>query len=120
MNTNDNTNNMSIDEMLNNPVKVDHLDENTEYVARLEFHSVGDSSEVRPVFKWTHTFPDDYEGEEPSSYLAMRDMMHVLNMMLNTPGTGMRAGDPDSEDDFLDGTAIDELDIIEAQTQTKN
>lgn len=119
MNSNEN-NSTDYEALLNNPQKVNNIDESTEYVARLEFHSVGDSSEVRPVFKWTHVFPDDYEGEEPSSYLAMRDMMHVLNMMLNTPGTGMRPGDPDEEDDFLDGSAIDELDIIEAQSQTKN
>lgn len=112
-------NTTNIEEMMENPVKVDHLDENTEYVARLEFRSTGDSAEVRPTFKFTHEFDDDYDGEWPSSYLAMRDMSQVLNMMLHTEGSGMVAG-PNVEHEFISIDDLEDLEDFQSGSQTKN
>lgn len=115
---NDN-NTLKTDELMTNPVDVDKLDESTEYVARLEFTSVGDSAEVRPVFKYTHTFADDYEGELPSSYLAMRDMAHVLHMMMHTEGTGLSPV-TDEEPDFITIEDLEDLEQLQAGSPTRN
>lgn len=112
-----NTNEIKINETLPTTQDVTELDQNTTYVARIEFMSVGDSAEVRPNFFYSHNFPDDYEGEFPSAFLALRDMTMMLKMMLNDPESGMTEITQEATDDQPAITALDE---IEASRATKN
>lgn len=62
-------------------VKVENVDDETLYVARLEFRSKGKGLAVQPYFEYSHLFPDDYNGEYPAAFLAMRDIAIMLSMM---------------------------------------
>lgn len=62
-------------------VKVENLDDETLYVARLEFRSKGNGMAVQPYFEYSHHFPDDYEGDYPAAFLAMRDIAIMLSAM---------------------------------------
>jgi hypothetical protein len=68
--------------------KVEGLDPSELYVARLEFRSNGTSNYVVPHIEYSHKFPDDYAGEFPYSFVAMRDIAILLSLqaqrMINT------------------------------------
>lgn len=54
------------------------------YVARLELRSDGSSNYVVPYIAYSHKFPDDYTGEFPYAYIAMRDIAVLLSLQAQT------------------------------------
>lgn len=61
------------------PINVTTMDPNQLYTARLEFRSQGTDGNVMPNIEYSHHFADDYEGEFPAAYLAMRDICLMLS-----------------------------------------
>lgn len=102
-----------------NPVDAESVDGNTEYIARLEFRSFGVDPHVRPTFLYSHKFSDDYDGEFPSSYLIMRDMAIMLQMALNTKGSGLTPGRK-QEQDFDPDLAESTLNQVEEDRGTNH
>jgi hypothetical protein len=60
------------------------LDENELYTGRIEFRSIGSGAAVQPHFFYSHHFPDNYEGEYPAAFLAMRDIAIMLQLQMRT------------------------------------
>jgi hypothetical protein len=79
------TNKTDTDGLAKSPVleseKVDNIDNKVMYTAKLEFRSIGGAPQVHPYFSYSHQFPDDYQGEWPSAYLAMRDLAFDLAVL---------------------------------------
>lgn len=72
------------------------VDQNELYTARLEFRSIGDGPHVQPHITFSHNFPNDYEGEYPAAFLAMRDIAIFLSLSKNTQYTDQEIPtDPD-------------------------
>ena len=64
--------------------EVKGIDEGQMYTARLEFRSIGNGLQVQPYFSYSHSFPDDYKGEWPAAFLAMRDIAIELSRISTT------------------------------------
>lgn len=54
------------------------------YVARLELRSNGNSNYVVPHIEYSHKFADDYAGEFPYAFIAMRDLAILLSLQAQT------------------------------------
>lgn len=90
------------------------VDSNEMYTARLEFRSIGNGSEVQPHIKYSHNFPEDFAGEYPASFLAMRDIAIMLSLMQNTVHTDEEIPtDPDE-------LARLSINVAQATKSTKN
>lgn len=63
---------------------VDSIAPEEMYTARLELRSVGEGMHIQPYITFSHTFPDDYAGEYPGSFIAMRDIAMMLALQTKT------------------------------------
>lgn len=90
--------------------QVEGLDPKQMYTAKLEFRSIGGTPQVHPYFSYSHQFPDNYEGEWPSAYMAMRDLAFDLavlaqNVFNTTVEDGDMPSDPDERAEIALGMA---------------
>lgn len=58
------------------------LVEGEKYTCQMVFTTVGDSEGVGMTYEYSHDFPDDYEGDVPAAYIAMRDTAIMLTRMV--------------------------------------
>jgi hypothetical protein len=54
------------------------INEETDYNCTMKFTSKGSDEGVTLSYEFSHLFEDDYEGELPAAYLAMRDTAIML------------------------------------------
>lgn len=85
-------------------IKANGIEAEEMYTATITFRSVGDSIQVLPESSYSHQFPDDYEGEYPSSFLCVRDINLSLAKM--TQLHGMDDEPEDIDDLFEDEESI--------------
>lgn len=92
---------------------VEGIDPGQMYTARLEFRSIGNGLQVQPFFSYSHSFPDNYLGEWPAAFLAMRDIAMELARISTTVYNTEYDDLPEDPDDFA------ELAIGAAQAQSE-
>jgi hypothetical protein len=94
--------------------EVNAIDPGQMYTARLEFRSIGSGLQVQPFFSYSHNFVDDYVGEYPAAFLAMRDIAMELARLSTTVYNTEIDEMPEDPDEFA------ELSISTAQAQAES
>ncbi len=65
------------------PMLEGSLKEGEVYTCTMKFTTVGPSEGVRMDYDYSHEFGDEYDGDVPASYIAMRDTAIMLTRMVN-------------------------------------
>lgn len=100
----------------NNAKEVAAVEPQEMYTARLEFKSIGDTSQVQPFFSWSHHFPEDYMGPWPAAFIAMRD----IGMMLAREAQLVYNTEVDDLPDDPDEQAAITIGMAQKQSATVN
>lgn len=105
--------------MTNNVTKiaakeVEGIEPNEMYVGTIEFRSIGNNMQVQPFFRFSHNFPDDYKGEYPAAYLAVRD----IGMMLSNEAQTIYNTELDSLPDDPDERALVTLSMAQKENES--